>query len=262
MKESNLKIAKTIVRLFTAASFLLFTAYQVFLLIQITTQREGRLIGIVFYAFLTAASFLSLIHKRGFRILRSVLFVSGMIALFVVRLFSAPRTFEALDFSNMASVLNVAVYVASQLGTLIFVFYYLAIRTNKKIKNKRKITMVLMTAVIALYALSLILECVMILKYRMYIDLSRKFTVIGRLLYFFGFAGTAVNFMLPSSRGKSSTEEYINKEQNDAEVLVSSEKKDKPRSDKDKKRNPVLDDANIVFSTTKSRGSHSKKHRR
>ena len=61
-----------------------------------------------------------------------MLFVSGMIALFVVRLFSAPRTFEALDFSNMASVLNVAVYVASQLGTLIFVFYYLANRTNKK----------------------------------------------------------------------------------------------------------------------------------
>ena len=263
MKEPNSAIIKIgiAINIITAVMFTFFTAYQIYLLIQIDTQRNGRLIGIIFYLFITAASFFALVHKTGLRIARSVLLIAGLLLLFGIKLFNASAIFGSLDFANAPSVLRCAVYVVSQLGTIMLAVYYLFFRHNKKINSKRKLIVALMAFVIVLYVSVLIMECVLIMNYRVNIDLTRKYTVIGRLLYCFGFVGMAAGFMLPSSRGKSSTEEYINKEQSDAEVLVSSEKKDKPRSDKDKKRNPVLDDANIVFSTTKSRGSHSKKHR-
>ena len=190
MKESTLKPVKTTVRILTGLSFLLFIAYQLFLMMQLPEQRFGRLIGIILYLFITVASFFALSHNRVIRVLRSVFFLSGFIALFLIKLLNLFPLFGSLDFSNTPSVLNCAVYVATQIGTLIFVLYYLIIRTNKKIKNKKKITAVLMFFVIALYVSTLLMECVMIIKYRVNIDLSGLSTVITRFIYFFGFVGT------------------------------------------------------------------------
>ena len=89
--------------------------------------------------------------------------------------------------------------------------------------------------VIALYVSTLLMECVMIIKYRVNIDLSGLSTVISRFIYFFGFVGTAVSFMLPSTKVQSSTEQYINKKQIDEDVMVMSSKKESSHSDKDKK---------------------------
>ena len=140
MKESTLKPVKTTVRILTGLSFLLFIAYQLFLMMQLPEQRFGRLIGIILYLFITVASFFALSHNRVIRVLRSVFFLSGFIALFLIKLLNLFPLFGSLDFSNTPSVLNCAVYVATQIGTLIFVLYYLIIRTNKKIKKKKKIT--------------------------------------------------------------------------------------------------------------------------
>ena len=257
MKESTLKPVKTTVRILTGLSFLLFIAYQLFLMMQLPEQRFGRLIGIILYLFITVASFFALSHNRVIRVLRSVFFLSGFIALFLIKLLNLFPLFGSLDFSNTPSVLNCAVYVATQIGTLIFVLYYLIIRTNKKIKNKKKITAVLMFFVIALYVSTLLMECVMIIKYRVNIDLSGLSTVISRFIYFFGFVGTAVSFMLPSTKVQSSTEQYINKKQIDEDVMVMSPKKESSHSDKDKKPNPVLENSKLVFSETENIRSQS-----
>lgn len=259
MKESTLKPVKTTVRILTGLSFLLFIAYQLFLMMQLPEQRFGRLIGIILYLFITVASFFALSHNRVIRVLRSVFFLSGFIALFLIKLLNLFPLFGSLDFSNTPSVLNCAVYVATQIGTLIFVLYYLIIRTNKKIKNKKKITAVLMFFVIALYVSTLLMECVMIIKYRVNIDLSGLSTVISRFIYFFGFVSTAVSFMLPSTKVQSSTEQYINKKQIDEDVMVMSPKKESSHSDKDKKPNPVLENSKLVFSETENIRSHSDK---
>lgn len=50
--------------------------------------------------------------------------------------------------------------------------------------------------VIALYVLSFIAECVMLIGYRINIDFSLKLTLISRLLYCVSFVGTAVSLML------------------------------------------------------------------
>ena len=228
MKESTLKPVKTTVRILTGLSFLLFIAYQLFLMMQLPEQRFGRLIGIILYLFITVASFFALSHNRVIRVLRSVFFLSGFIALFLIKLLNLFPLFGSLDFSNTPSVLNCAVYVATQIGTLIFVLYYLIIRTNK-------------------------------IKYRVNIDLSGLSTVISRFIYFFGFVGTAVSFMLPSTKVQSSTEQYINKKQIDEDVMVMSPKKESSHSDKDKKPNPVLENSKLVFSETENIRSHSDK---
>ena len=99
----------------------------------------------------------------------------------------------------------------------------------------------------------------MIIKYRVNIDLSGLSTVISRFIYFFGFVGTAVSFMLPSTKVQSSTEQYINKKQIDEDVMVMSPKKESSHSDKDKKPNPVLENSKLVFSETENIRSHSDK---
>ena len=58
-----------------------------------------------------------------------------------------------------------------------------------------------MSIAIVLYALCFIAECVMLVKYRFNIDLSLTFTVISRIWYFLGFAGSAFCVILPEPRG-------------------------------------------------------------
>ena len=199
MKESNSAMIKlgTAVNIITAVMFTLFTAYQIFLLIHIDAQRNGRLTGIILYLFLTAASFFALVHKPGIKFARSVLLIAGLLLLFGIRLINVPVIFGNLDFANTPSVLRCAVYVFSQLGTIALAIYYLLLRHNKRINSKRIRMVLLMSFVIVLYVSVLIMEYVLILKYRVNIDLSVKYTMLSRLLYCFGFVGMAVSFMLP-----------------------------------------------------------------
>ncbi len=257
MKETSLKTLKIFVRSITALAFALFTAYQIYMALKTDVGLYGRIIGIVCYTFLAAASVFSLIHQRGIRILRSVLFVAGLAGLFFMRLLSVARVFGALDFSFFPSVLNCSEYLASQLGTLVLLLYYLAVRTNKYIKNKRRVTIIMMIFVIAFFGLGLISEWTLRAKYGYNIDSTLQLTLISRVVYFCGFALTALNFMLPPTKVESEAEQYIIKEQSEAEILVSSSDENRNHPAHDKKRNPTLDDANIILNTVNSGRSRS-----
>ena len=233
MKEPNSAILKlgTAINIITAVMFTFFTAYQIYLLIQIDTQRNGRLIGIIFYLFITAASFFALVHKTGLRIARSVLLIAGLLLLFGIKLFNASAIFGSLDFANAPSVLRCAVYVVSQLGTIMLAVYYLFFRHNKKINSKRKLIVALMAFVIVLYVSVLIMECVLIMNYRVNIDLTRKYTVIGRLLYCFGFVSMAAGFMLPI-RGLIDPEDMQKQAADEDDLVFSNSEKIKSSSKK------------------------------
>ena len=71
MNESYLKINKirTFINLVTAAAFLLFSAYHIFLFVQITASRPGRLLGIISFLCLAFAAISTMIPKPVFRIL-------------------------------------------------------------------------------------------------------------------------------------------------------------------------------------------------
>ncbi len=200
MKESILTNRKVQLafRLVTALSFTLFTAYQVYLAINIETNRIGRLIGIGFYLLITVASFLDFSEKDSAWLAHSVLMVAGLFLLFGIRLFNAPAIFGYLNFANPASVLYFAVYILSQLGTLLLAAGYLMLTVDLTQSQMQKLTVVLMSVTIALYAVCFIMECVLMIKYRMNIDLGLKSTLFSRLLYFLGFAGAAFCFMLPA----------------------------------------------------------------
>ena len=115
MNESFLqnKTVQIIFRLITALAFTLFTAYQIYLAVNIDTNRFGRLIGIAFYLMITVASFLDLSENDKVWMAHSVLSVVGLVLLFAMRLLSIGTVFSGLSFSNPSSVLNVAVYVLS-----------------------------------------------------------------------------------------------------------------------------------------------------
>ena len=123
--------------------------------------------------------------------------IGGLSLNFIIRLLNAGAMFGMLNFAYVPSVLNCAIYVFSQLAELLLLVYYVFFRHNPKLNSKRKLVIFLMSFVIVLYVACLIMECVLLMKYRMNIDLSRKFTVISRFLYCIGFVSMAVNFMLP-----------------------------------------------------------------
>ena len=202
MNESFLqnKTVQLIFRLITALAFTLFTAYQIYLAVNIDTNRFGRLIGIAFYLMITVASFLDLSENDKVWMAHSVLLVVGLVLLFAMRLLSIGTVFSGLSFSNPSSVLNVAVYVLSQLGTLVLIAGYPAARADLTEKQMKRLIVTLMTIAIALFTLHFILECVLMIQYRMNIEQSLKYTLISRVLYFIGFAGTAFCFMLPAPK--------------------------------------------------------------
>lgn len=259
MIKSNYRTAKTVTRVFTALSFTLFTAYQVYVAWQIPAQRVSRLIGVALYLFITVASFLALVHQPGIRFLRTILLVSGLSLLFIQGLFIIAETFHGFDFSNVPYILNCTVYIFQQLGILILLIYYLAVRTNKKIINKQKITVVLMTVVIVLFVSAMIIESILLIEYRINIAINLQYALIGIVLYSFGFIGTAAGFMFPSKRGMSVSEQYIIKEQSEADILVMSQQDNEMPPNMEGIRNPVLEDADIVFSSTENIRSFKRK---
>lgn len=204
MNESFLqnKTVQLIFRLITALAFTLFTAYQIYLAVNIDTNRAGRLIGIVFYLLLTVAAYLSFSEKDSVWTAHSVLTVAGLVLLFAMRLMNIGTVFGNLSFANPATVLNAAIYILSQLGTLVLVAGYIMQRTDLTRRQMTILINTLMTIAIVLFALHFILECVLMIKYRMNIEQSLKLTLISRVLYFVGFAGTAFCFMLPEPKRK------------------------------------------------------------
>ena len=191
------RTVQRIIMWIVALSFALFTFYQIILAIGIETTRFGRLIGIVFYLAITVAAFLHFSEKFSVWMAHSVLLVVALILLFITRLLSIGTVFGNLSFANPATVLNAAAYILSQLGTLVIVSGYIMLRADLTERQMKKLSIVLMSVAIALYVLCFIAECVMLIKYRFNIDLSLTFTLISRIWYFLGFAGTAFCFILP-----------------------------------------------------------------
>lgn len=205
MKESSyfkLIFTQLFVRLFTALSFLLFTAYQVYLAVNIEENRVGRLIGVSLYALITLASFFAFSEKRAFRVTRSILLVFSLMSLFVIRLFNLPALFRSLQNANATAALNFLIYFCSQLGTVVLLVGYLIHKSKMEEKPKRITTIVMMSIVIGLYVACLSMESILMIVYRFNIDLSLKFTLVSRLLYCFGFVGTAVGIMMPAPKIK------------------------------------------------------------
>lgn len=207
------------------------------------------MVGLISFFLLVLAAVFALIPKPVFRILRTVLMIAGLFFNFVVRLINAGAIFGRLDFSYAPSVLNGAVYVFSQLAVLLLLVYYLVFRHNKKLKSKRSIAIALMSLVIVLYVACFVMECVLLMKYRMNIDLSRKFTVISRLLYCLSFVGIAVNFMLPVQEIEAPDD--LMDQPTDDELLFSatesSAKKSKKKITSTKKRLPTDFDDDFVI---------------
>lgn len=198
-----------IVRLLTALAFLTLTAYQTVLLFTTDAAKFGRMLGIISFLLITIASFLTLANNEKALKLCSVMLVVGLFMLFAIKLLNVPGLFSYLSLSNPSSVLNCVVFVLAEVGTVLLAIYYLTLRNDRDTFAKRKAVIVLLSIVIAIYIACLVMECIMLIKYRINIDVSLKVTLATRFVYCFGFVGTAVGLMLPAL---DPDEEYKRKE--------------------------------------------------
>lgn len=225
------RTVQLVIKWIVALSFALFTFYQIILAIVIDASRVGRLIGIAFYTLITVASFLGLSQKpqsgkskiERIEIAQMILLVTGLTLLFIMRLLSVVTVFGNLNFAYPATVLYTASYILSQLGTLVIISGHFVLLTKLREQTMMKVENTLMSVAIVLYALCFIAEGVMMIKYRYMVDLNLTFTLISRVWYFLGFAGTAFCFMLPAPRERrkhQSSEFYYSEDAEDEIDLI------------------------------------------
>ncbi len=205
---------RKVINILTGLFFTTFTAYHIFLFAQIEVNRFGRLLGIVVFLCFSAASFFALVPKTAFRIARTALLIAGLTFNFIFKLFNAQVVFSTLDFSYLPSILNCAVFIFSELGLLILLVYYLFFRlsmkkrSKRKAKTRKKLSAILMSVVILLFVLCLVMECVLLLRFNMNIDLGLNTTFVSRFLYCFAFVGMAIGFMLPNTESDLDESDY------------------------------------------------------
>ena len=252
---------KTILKLIPALLFTLYTIYHIVLLVKITeggysTNITGRIIGIFIVFMIAVASWFALFPLRKIRVTRSILLYIALSLSFVLKFFNANGIFSKLDFASIPSVLNCAVFIVSQTALLLLLIYYMVIRHNKKLNSNRKLVVALLSVVTALYALCLVMECVLLLKYRFNIELNLKYTLASRLLYYFGFIGMVLSFMRPLARESSPDQDFY-EEQNKDNIIVTSPERNTPHSDMNKMRSPVMDNADIIFTSPEINKPHS-----
>ena len=223
MKESIFtnKTVQTIIRLIPALAFTFFTAYQIILAIFYDVSRFGRVIGIVFYLLLTVAAYLDFSEKNTVWVAHSILLITGLILLFAMRLLNISAILESLGSGHPAIVMYFVVYILTQLGTLVLIAGYLILSADITERIKQRALIILMTVAIVMFAAVLVLECILMIKYGMNIEISLKVTLVSRVMFFLGFAGIACSLMLPAPDKKHSEPQegqYVYSDDNEDEI--------------------------------------------
>ncbi len=211
------------IRLFTALCFALLTAYQIFAAIKTDESRGGRIILIVLFTAITVASFFVLSRKPAIRTARSVILVTALFLIFVIKLVDLNYYFSRLDISYKPSILFFAKYVFEQIGVLVLVVEYLIARSKIKLGIRVKITTVLMIVAIVLYTLCLATECLLMFRYRLYIEINLKTMLLSRLCFYFGFVCSAICWRLPAPYKRKDAEEeeiYPEKDENEIDFVL------------------------------------------
>lgn len=192
---------KKAINFITAELFLLYTFYQVIMLTATEANPINKLIGIVIFSLITTGSFMMLSVNPVIQFVRMILFVAGLTLDFVLKLISAGMVFSTM-FYNIPSVLDGIAYVLSEGAVLFLLLYYIFCRHGLLSAQRidpsvnRRISIILLTMVIVMFMLRLLIDCLLVIKYRVHIDLSAKATLLSRFLYCFAFVGTALGFFL------------------------------------------------------------------
>ena len=220
MKESIFtnKTVQKIIRLIPALAFTFFTAYQIILAIFYDVSRFGRVIGIVFYLLLTVAAYLDFSEKNTVWVAHSILLITGLILLFAMRLLNISAILESLSSGHPAIVMYFVVYILTQLGTLVLIAGYLTLSADITERIKQRALIILMTVAIVMFAAVLVLECILMLKYGMNIEISLKVTLVSRVMFFLGIA---CSLMLPAPDKKPSEPQegqYVYSDDNEDEI--------------------------------------------
>ena len=208
------------IRLLTALSFGIYTVYQIYLSVMIEESRFGRLIIAFILLLITISSVLMFFDNHKAAKARTILFVVGMLLLVFVKMLNIPVLFGNLDSSNPVSVMNCVIFVLTQLGAIGLLVYFITLRSSEEFRKKQTLRVVLSLIIAALYLACLVMELIMLLKYRANIDLGLKLTALSRFLYFFGFAGTAICLMLPALlvEVEHKTGEFVFSEEDDDDI--------------------------------------------
>lgn len=147
-----------------------------------------------FFAFSAGAT----VNDIRFYIGRRIIFILALLAAFGIKLRLIRSIITAITFSDMSTVLYGASFILTQFGMLFLIIYYVFIARTME-KNATPPVALQMLALV-FFALGLICEMILLFAYGIGLEGTPLRTMIFRPVFYLGFIGLAVYFMLPPTQ--------------------------------------------------------------
>ena len=186
----------------TGILFAVYSVYNIYIIINDSDEigTGGTLISaavaliyaiFAFFAFSAGAT----VNDIRFYIGRRILFILALVAAFGIKLRLIRSIITAITFSDMSTVLYGASFILTQFGMLFLIIYYVFIARTMEKNAVPPVTLQILALVF--FALSLICEMVLLFVYGIGLEGNPLQTMIFRPVFYLGFIGLSVYFMLP-----------------------------------------------------------------
>lgn len=196
------KFFKRLVIILTGILFLVYSAYNVFIIFR--DRKEIPLEGIivsavvaVLFAILSVFSFSSLVNSTNIRFLmaRSTTLIITLLIIIGLKVRIVGKIIAYIDFSQLHTVIFGASYFLTLLGMMVLFFHYSFILKGLPLFPRASVIFPL--AAIILFALSLGLEAVLFFVYRIDLEANTLRTIVIRPVFYFGLIGLSAYFLFP-----------------------------------------------------------------
>ncbi len=193
---------KNLIMFFAGLMFLVYAAYNVFIIIR---DRNGLPpLGLIIsaavalmFALLAFYSLSSLINSDDLRFLmvRSTIFIVSLFVIFVLKLRMVTQVLDYIEVSHLETILYGASYFCTLAAMVVLFFYYTFFL--RRLPLFPRAVVILPFSALILFAVSLILEVILFVVYGIYLEGNILRSVVIRPVFYLGFIGLSAHFMFP-----------------------------------------------------------------
>lgn len=182
---------------------ILFAAYAAFIIFLIVRDRSmllGKEIAIyavvaLLFALLAGFAWTSEFKNKRFLIVRRIVFIIDLLAIFLLKLRLVRKVVICIDFSYFPSVLYVGSYFLTLGGLLVLIVYFAFIL--KDLPKHIIASVVLPILAIVLFLGGFVMEMILFYKYNICLEGNALRTLTSRPAFYLSFIGLSVYFLFP-----------------------------------------------------------------
>lgn len=212
-------VLRRVVIILTGVLFAAYAVYQILVIVKDSSRSlslEGKIIsGLVaflfavlsFFAFSSAFSVtpppndnaypdeLPIVQNMLFLQLRSIAFSLAMVAIVALKLRMAGQVVAYLDVSQVHTLLYAVSYSMTLGGMLVLLLFFVFILP--RLPYYRRLAVLLPLFALVLFLLSFIVDILLFFVFRVALEASSLRTILARPVFYLGFIGLSLYFLLP-----------------------------------------------------------------